>query len=116
MRKIYCDDTETRAIMVDDEIGTVPSIIRAVGFTNVIICDPESFIELEELHETDKRFKWTEYPNVRWLRTLTGLTQTAFGDMYDIPMRTIQNWENDVSVCPLYVYELLERAVLEDFS
>lgn len=48
------------------------------------------------------------------LRKLTGLSQTAFGQRYDIPMRTIQNWENGVSVPPDYVIGLLRRAVEQD--
>lgn len=48
------------------------------------------------------------------LRKLTGLSQTAFGQRYDIPMRTIQNWENGVSVPPDYVISLLRRAVEQD--
>lgn len=48
------------------------------------------------------------------LRKLTGLSQTAFGQRYDIPMRTIQNWENGVSVPPEYVVRMLGRIVSED--
>lgn len=49
------------------------------------------------------------------LRKMTGLSQTAFGKKYGIPMRTIQNWENGVSEPPEYVVNLLRRAVQEDF-
>lgn len=48
------------------------------------------------------------------LRKMTGRSQTAFGKRYDIPMRTIQNWENGVSVPPEYVLGLLSRAVNDD--
>ena len=54
--------------------------------------------------------------DIKELRTLTGLSQTAFGEKYDIPMRTIQNWEKGVRVPPSYVLKLLERVVKEDFS
>jgi putative transcriptional regulator len=53
---------------------------------------------------------------VKELRKLTGLSQTAFGEKYDIPMRTIQNWENGVRVPPNYILKLLERVVKEDFD
>ena len=51
---------------------------------------------------------------IRHLRERTGLSQTAFGKKYGIPMRTIQNWENGVTEAPEYVISLLERAVVED--
>ena len=53
---------------------------------------------------------------IRELRKLAGLSQTAFGELYGIPMRTIQNWEKGVSEAPGYVIGLLERAVREDFK
>lgn len=51
---------------------------------------------------------------IRELRLITGLTQTKFGELYDIPMRTIQNWELGVTTPPPYVVNLLRRAVKED--
>lgn len=42
------------------------------------------------------------------LRTLTGMSQHAFGDYFKIPMRTIQNWENGVRECNEYIIELIE--------
>ena len=53
---------------------------------------------------------------IKELRKLTGLSQTAFGEKYDIPMRTIQNWEKGVRVPPTYVLKLLERVVKEDYN
>lgn len=50
------------------------------------------------------------------LRKLTGLSQKAFGKKYGIPWRTIQNWENEVSIPPGYVITLLERCVKEDYN
>lgn len=41
------------------------------------------------------------------LRKWTGLSQTEFGNRLDIPMRSIQNWENGVSKCPGYVVKLI---------
>lgn len=52
---------------------------------------------------------------IRNLRKLTGLSQTAFGKKYGIPMRTIQNWETGVNEAPGYVISLLERVVREDY-
>lgn len=54
--------------------------------------------------------------DIKELRKLTGLSQTAFGEKYDIPMRTIQNWEKGVRIPPTYVLKLLERVVKEDYN
>lgn len=53
---------------------------------------------------------------IKELRDITGLSQTAFGNMYKIPMRTIQNWEGGQRECPEYVLYMLERLVKEDFN
>ncbi len=50
------------------------------------------------------------------IRALTGLSQKKFGDLYRIPLRTIQNWEQGTNEAPEYVLLLLERAVTEDFK
>lgn len=52
--------------------------------------------------------------SIKDLRNLTGLSQKDFGKKYDIPYRTIQNWETEQRSCPEYVENLLERVVLED--
>lgn len=51
---------------------------------------------------------------IKEMRTLLGLSQTAFGEKYRIPMRTIQDWEAGKRTPPIYVILLLERAVIED--
>ena len=58
---------------------------------------------------------------IREIRKLTGLSAQKFGDKYHIPLRTIQSWEapegqDSARSCPVYVRELLERAVKEDFK
>lgn len=53
--------------------------------------------------------------DIKEIRALTGLSAQKFGDMYGIPLRTIQNWEGGVSTPPPYLSRLLERAVKEDF-
>ena len=35
-------------------------------------------------------------------------------EMYNIPVRTLENWESGKSSCPEYVRQLLEKAVRED--
>lgn len=42
------------------------------------------------------------------LRKKYGLTQRELSEKYDIPLRTIQNWELRYC-CPLYVYFLISK-------
>lgn len=53
---------------------------------------------------------------VKELRKKTGLTQAAFAKRYNIPKRTVENWETEKTVPPRYVVELLKRAVDADFE
>ena len=58
---------------------------------------------------------------IRELRNITGLSQKEFGNKYNIPLKTIQNWESDRSKeasrsCPPYVIYLLAKAVATDYS
>lgn len=45
------------------------------------------------------------------LRAKTGLTQTKFGELFHIPLRTIQNWESGTRKPPEWAVYLLEIAV-----
>ncbi len=51
---------------------------------------------------------------VKEMRELLHLSQAAFGEKYNIPKRSIENWETGTNKCPDYVTELLEHRVLED--
>lgn len=53
---------------------------------------------------------------IKEIRSLTGLSQTDFGNKYNIPMRTIQNWEGGQRKAPAYVEELLEFKVRYDLN
>ena len=58
---------------------------------------------------------------VKTLRQITGLTQKEFSTRYQIPLKTLQNWESDADCpsarnCPRYVIFLLEKAVTADFK
>ena len=57
---------------------------------------------------------------IKEIRQLTGLTQAAFGNFYNIPLSTIKKWEStpgnpNYRECPIYVNRLLEKAVILDF-
>lgn len=61
-------------------------------------------------------YKPEEDMNIKELRNLLNLTQVAFSNKYDIPLRTIQNWEYCKSNCPDYISHLLKRAVKDDYE
>lgn len=52
---------------------------------------------------------------IKEIRSLTGLSQAAFAQKYDIPKRSIENWEEGRREPPAYVLKLLERVIMEDF-
>lgn len=53
---------------------------------------------------------------VKEMRTRLGITQSEFAEKYNIPIRTIQNWECGSRECPQYVLELLEFKVMYDIE
>ena len=58
---------------------------------------------------------------IKEIRKLTGLTQIKFSEYYNIPLPTIKKWESKSNnpnhrECPVYVKQLLEKAVKADFK
>ena len=52
--------------------------------------------------------------NIREMRMLLGDTQSEFAARYNIPFRTIQNWETGVRTPPEYMVSLLEDRIRAD--
>lgn len=52
--------------------------------------------------------------NIREMRTCLGDTQREFAARYNIPFRTIQNWETGTRKPPEYITELLESRIKND--
>ena len=64
------------------------------------------------------QYIWERTPvadTIKTIRAKTGLSQGKFCDMYKIPKRTLESWEEGKRECPVYVIELLKRAVVQDF-
>ena len=57
-----------------------------------------------------------EKMTIKEIRTMTGLTQKAFAEFYEIPKRTLEDWEAGRRTPAPYIVKLLERAALEDFE
>lgn len=53
---------------------------------------------------------------IRELRSRTGYTQSDFSKRYNIPVRTIQNWEAGVRNPPDYLMDFLSRRIMEDLT
>lgn len=51
---------------------------------------------------------------IREMRRQLGVTQSEFASRYNIPFRTVQNWENGVRQPPAYLLELLENQIKLD--
>ena len=54
--------------------------------------------------------------NIREMRALLGDTQSEFAARYNIPFRTIQNWESGVRTPPEYMMRLLEDRIRADLA
>mgnify|MGYP002624453370 CR=1 FL=1 len=52
--------------------------------------------------------------DIREMRSCLGDTQAEFAQRYQIPFRTVQNWESGVRVPPEYMMHLLENRVKMD--
>ena len=44
---------------------------------------------------------------IKELRTASGMTQQQFSEYFNIPKRTIENWEGGKNKCPEYLLELI---------
>lgn len=53
---------------------------------------------------------------VKELREYLGISQIAFSKKYEIPRRTIEEWEAGRREAPPYVVKLLNRVVKEDIK
>lgn len=102
-----------------DVYNSISSDIRAIN-ESIYAC-ASAYLGIEDFHEaiaaareiaTDGRLAVT---CVREIRERTGLSQRRFSARYEIPTRTIENWESGKSKAPDYVIKLLARVVWEDF-
>lgn len=52
--------------------------------------------------------------DIKEIRKITGLSQEKFSKKYNIPKRTLEDWERNIRSCPEYVKDMLERCVKMD--
>lgn len=48
------------------------------------------------------------------LRKASGMTQKAFSEYFEIPLRTIENWERGTNQCPQYLLNLMEYKLTKE--
>jgi putative transcriptional regulator len=48
------------------------------------------------------------------IRAILGISRAEFSRRYNIPLRTLEEWDAGRRTPPTYVIELLERVVTED--
>lgn len=51
---------------------------------------------------------------IREIREKTGMSRAEFSRVYNIPVRTLEDWEAEKRKCPSYVAKLLRRVTSED--
>lgn len=82
----------------------------------------DKLIRLEDLQDFDNVFQemyndlqkngfiaqYTRKNDIGILRKQTGWTRKKFAEYFDIPYRTVENWENYINECSWYLYELME--------
>lgn len=52
----------------------------------------------------------TPAEQIKSIRSSTGMSQARFAAAYEIPVRTLEDWERGVRTPPPYVIKLLEAA------
>lgn len=55
------------------------------------------------------------YPdNIKLLRAQTKMTAKQFAEYFEIPYRTVQNWEENIRSCPTYLMRLMEYKLIKE--
>jgi DNA-binding transcriptional regulator YiaG len=73
---------------------------------DVLLGNKQAFIE-----EMDEFIK-SDCVDVKSLREKTGMTRVDFCKYFDIPYRTVEDWENKKSTCSSYLYKLMVKDLI----
>ena len=52
---------------------------------------------------------------LKYLRGKTGMNRKQFAEYFNIPYRTVENWENGVREIPPYLLELIEYKLIKEY-
>lgn len=70
--------------------------------------DGETIITVKVSNKSTDNKVDTVYTNVKELRAATHMTQQMFADYFNIPFRTLQDWEANAHSCKPYLINLME--------
>lgn len=73
---------------------------------------PESFPESRSIEVLSAIYRFAHNYTFTCVRSFSGMTQARFAQEYNVPLRTIENWDSGVRTPPSYVLELLLLAEL----
>lgn len=51
---------------------------------------------------------------IKELRQRSGMTQKEFSEYFEIPKRTIENWDGGARKCPEYLIALMEYKLIKE--
>lgn len=81
---------------------------KPLGFDNV-------FQELcNKLKQNNFQCQYPRTKNILQLRMESGMNRKEFSNYFNIPYRTIENWEHNKAKCPEYLYDLIEYKLDKD--
>lgn len=118
-------DYKVKLYTADRETGTFIDEVESLEAGERLIAEYEEDDKAEGTYQADfydvvnedhKSVQEDPGVTIRELRALTGLSMQKFGDLYQIPLRTIQHWEGNDRTPPEYIITLLQRVVAEDFG
>ncbi len=69
---------------------------------------------IDEVHEKFFDDMMSVHTDVKALRTKTGMSRREFCRYFDIPYRTVEDWEAKKSTCATYLYKLMEEKLKND--
>lgn len=51
---------------------------------------------------------------IKELRKASGMTQAQFAEFFNVPKRSVENWDSGTNKCPQYLVELMEYKLLNE--
>ena len=51
---------------------------------------------------------------IKELRTKSGMTQKEFAEYFEIPKRTVEDWDRGARKCPEYLIALMEYKLIKE--
>lgn len=109
----FADFLEKNGIAYEDAEMILINTYTNQGLYDSFINNKCDFLQiLDECVRRINKNNFNFYPsedfNVSKIRALTGMSRREFCDYFDIPYRTLENWEKGTAACPGYLYNLMK--------